>query len=122
MIDDYKSQNVRLLSILYYILTDYMIGLSFIRNSNFVLRQIAGESFLIPITTVGADLQRIYKLNESALEIWNCLEKEADIERLVGELNEKYDADIGTLEADIHSALEEFLKRGFLMQLDTVRT
>ena len=46
----------------------------YMQSENFVMRKIADEFILIPITQFGADVQRVYSLNNSAAVIWQYLE------------------------------------------------
>lgn len=47
-------------------------------NGNFVLRDIAGESMLIPVGEASGKVNGIITLNESGVVIWNALNEKCD--------------------------------------------
>lgn len=78
-----------------------------IRNNEFVLREIAGESFLIPIGEVAAKFNGMITLNGMSAFLWKQLENTITEEELVEAILEVYDVEETQATADIH----EFLKR-----------
>ncbi len=84
-----------------------------IRNG-YMLRQIAGVSYILPVGQNIADHRRGIKLNESGLLLWNALQNQADEEELLSLLMQQYEAD-----ASDESLFREDI-RHFLMQLTTL--
>lgn len=60
------------------------------RNNNIVMRQIAGETLLIPITQAGAELQKLYTLNDTAAELWGKMASPRSIREMAISLHEEY--------------------------------
>ena len=81
-----------------------------------VTRQIAGETLLIPITQAGADLQKVYLLNETAAAIWELLAQPRELEGLVAALQEQYEAPEEVLRTDTLETLEALIERGFVIE------
>lgn len=83
------------------------------RNNNLIMRDIAGEYFLIPITNHGADLQKIYNLNHSAAAVWECLEESSDIESIIKTLAAEYHESVEVIRPDVEEVVQDLLLRGF---------
>lgn len=84
------------------------------RNDKIVMRQIAGETMLIPINQTGADLQKVYLLNETAAVVWRLLESPQSLESLVEALQQEFDASSVTIKEDIVTLLEDLVSQDFL--------
>ncbi len=90
----------------------------YMQSENFVMRKIADEFILIPITQFGADVQRVYSLNHSAAAIWQCLEKPVTPDAIQSKVEAKYLIDPDTTREDIHNILDIFVSNGFCSVLD----
>lgn len=58
----------------------------FKRRDGVVCREVAGETFLVPIHGHLADLSELFVLNEVGAEVWDCLEEECSLEDLAERL------------------------------------
>lgn len=87
--------------------------MQYVRNNNLIMREIAGEYFLIPITNHGADLQKIYSLNHSAAAVWQCLEESVDINSILKALAVEYQESAEAIRPDVEEVVQDLLKRGF---------
>ena len=76
-------------------------------NENFVLREIAGNSVVLPLGSASIDLNGMLKLNSSGVVLWNALEKGCEMEDLVDALMSEYEIDRETA----HSDAEAFVKK-----------
>lgn len=76
------------------------------RNPNFILREIAGENILVPLTGDLA-LNGILSLNGFGREIYERIDESPSVEALVAALCELYDAPREVIAADV----AEFLKQ-----------
>ena len=77
----------------------------FRRKSDLVVREIAGEVFLVPIRGELAKLSRLFVLNGVGAFLWHRLEQERSAESLVEELLTTYE--VGREEAE--SDVDDFL-------------
>lgn len=73
-------------------------------KQEFIVRNIGGESVLIPVMQQGDAFHGIISLNETGAFIWNCLEQEKSKEQIVAELQNEYEV---TQEQAAHS-VDEF--------------
>ena len=71
------------------------------RSDDVVLRDIAGETFLIPIRGDIADLRRIYSLDPVGRFVWERMDRPATLKSLSEALVDAYDVDRPTAEADV---------------------
>lgn len=84
-----------------------------IRNG-YMLREIAGVSYILPVGQNIADHKRGIKLNESGLFLWNALQNQSSEEELLSLLMQQYEAD-----ASDEPLFREDI-RHFLMQLTSL--
>lgn len=84
------------------------------QSDKIVIRRIAGEVLLIPITQIGVDLQKVYLLNETAAAIWALLAEPRDTEAVVELLADEYDARAEDLRQDVADTLQELARRSFV--------
>ncbi|WP_136799776.1 MULTISPECIES: PqqD family protein [Desulfosediminicola] len=82
------------------------------RSDNYVGREVAGEFLLIPITTVGADLQKIKHLNGTAAAIWDCLDTEKSQKEVLERLSGIYNVEDTLLKRDVRATFDSFVKSG----------
>ena len=74
---------------------------------DFVLREIAGETLLVPAGKTALDLNGMLTLNETGAALWRMLPEAADAEALTQGLQEFEGAPAEQVRADV----EEFLAR-----------
>ncbi len=79
-----------------------------------VKRDIAGDTILVPVGDASLKLKGLITLNETASFLWDVLPDAAGPEELVDRLEEEFDADRATLEADVADFLAELTKWGIL--------
>ncbi len=87
-----------------------------LRSPHVVARQIAGEHILVPITQTGADLQKVYLLNDTAAAIWELLAEPLTRGELVRALEEQYDAAEGSIPQEVEAFLQDLLQRDFVTE------
>jgi len=88
------------------------------RSDRVILRKIAGQALLVPVTQTTVDLKEVHILNETALAIWELLAEPRTRGQLVEALGEEYDATAEGIRADIEELLTDFLGRGFICEAD----
>lgn len=70
------------------------------KRPNFIAREIAGETLLVPVTGKVADLQRVIALNGVGAFIWEQLEQPRDLEGIVTALVDAFEVDSETARKD----------------------
>jgi len=91
-------------------------GIRYQRTDEFVARNIAGETVLVPIHRQIGDLESIYTLNEVATFIWERLAETATPGALALALEDTFAGSPAEMRAD----LDEFL--GHLLDLRAIRS
>ena len=78
-----------------------------VRNNDFIMREIAGETFLIPFGEASVQINGMITLNGMSAFIWKALETEKTEEGLIKEILNVYE--VG--EKQVKEDLAEFLER-----------
>ncbi len=77
-----------------------------------VFRRINDECLLIPITDNIADMDSLYRLNETGVFIWELIDGKRDIMDITARMAEEFDVDLAEAEKDIllfFEQIQEFL-------------
>lgn len=80
----------------------------------FILREIAGESILVPTGATSQEFNGMITLSDTAKFIWENLEKVDSFEELVEKMLEEYEIDEETARADAGLYVSELLRQGFI--------
>ncbi len=75
-------------------------------KSGYMLREIGGESIVVPVGSRTVDLRGIIKLNDTAAFLWKKLEKECSRQQLVDDLLQEFDVDEQTASHDVDKFIE----------------
>lgn len=75
---------------------------------DFVLREIAGETLLVPAGKTALDLNGMLTLNETCAALWRMLPEAADAEALTQGLLQEFE---GAPAEQVRADVEEFLAR-----------
>lgn len=80
-----------------------MISISSIpsRSDRVVVRRINDECLLIPLTHDIADMDSLYRLNETGAFIWELIDGRRDIKEITAMVAEEFDVDHHEAERDI---------------------
>ena len=81
---------------------------------NLILREIAGESVLVPVGEAALRLQGVISLSESGTLLWKRLSQECTREELIDMILEEYDIDILTAERDVDAFVSQMRQLGIL--------
>lgn len=84
-------------------------------NGEFILRQVAGESILVPVGKTALSINGIITLNPVSLEIWQGVEAGADREQILQSILDKFEIDTETAAADLDEFLGQLRTNGFLI-------
>ena len=63
----------------------------FIKETDFVTREVAGETIIVPIRGNVGDLNSIYTLNEVGTKIWELIDGKGSVEQIVGAICDAYE-------------------------------
>lgn len=77
-------------------------------------RQVAGETFLVPLGKAVYDSNGLFFLTEVGAFLWDLLEKAESEEELVAAVLAEYDVDEVTARADINAFLTKLREMGIL--------
>lgn len=69
-------------------------------REGFVVRQIAGQSFVVALGSASKAFNGMIKLNETARLIWDMIADGNEKERIVEKILEEYDVDRAMAESD----------------------
>lgn len=79
-----------------------------------ILRQLAGEWFLVPIRTSPADFRAIFSVNEVGAAIWGELDGATPLATVLERLLDRFDAPAGTVADDLFDFLEQLEAAGLV--------
>ncbi len=83
-------------------------------NQDFILREVAGENFLIPVGQAALRIHGMIVMTESGVFLWEKLQAEQTIESLTESLLEEYDVDRQTAQKDVTEFIEKMRQIGIL--------
>lgn len=75
-------------------------------KNGFMLREIAGQSVVVPLGARVVEFNGIMTLSESGALLWRSLEKDATIEEMVDALLAEYEVDRETAARDVEDFVE----------------
>ncbi len=84
-------------------------------SENFVLKNIAGATVVMPVGEAVGKINGMIKLNPSAKVIWEALEKNKQTDGILEEMKNSFtDVDEATLKKDINDFLNKLRELGIL--------
>lgn len=83
-------------------------------NGDFVLREIAGETILIPMNAAAQSMNGMAVLNELGAFLWERLPQAQQVEELTAAILAEYDVDAETAGRDVEEFLENLRQCGIL--------
>lgn len=86
----------------------------FSRAKDFAVRNIAGETILVPIRSGVADLDSIFLLNETGSVVWAALERPASAESIVEAVVAEFQVDREMASTDVRDYLSALESAGLL--------
>lgn len=86
-------------------------------NKEYMLREIAGETVLVPTGSASQKLNGMIRLTESAAFIWKQVDTAADLEEIVARVQDEYGVDEDTARRDIYGFLRELYVRGIVQDI-----
>ena len=83
-------------------------------KDGFLLRQIAGQTVVLPCTN-DLDLNMMITLNETGAFLWQLLQEETDEVAMAQALVDTYDVDAQKAKDDVHTFIGKLNEQGFLI-------
>ena len=81
---------------------------------DFIMREIAGETILIPSGSAAKKFNGLITVNELGAFIWNALSEDLTLDALTERITEAYEVDAATARADASELLDELRQVGAL--------
>lgn len=88
--------------------------MKYTHNNDFVMREIAGETFLIPVGNASVKFNGMITLNSVSAYIWKKLENPVSQEELVSAMLEDYEVEKEQLEKDVTEFLNMLKQLGMV--------
>lgn len=89
--------------------------MGYIRNNDFVLREIVGESVLIPVGQASQQFNGMLTVNGIVSFIWKQLAEDTTIDQLVTAIMEEYDVQEEEARADMEQLMGEMQNIGLVI-------
>lgn len=77
------------------------------RSAGVVFRKINNEYLLIPLTNDIADMNSLYRMNETGAFIWELIDGQRSISEITGMLTDEFDVEPAVAEYDVLSFFDE---------------
>lgn len=88
----------------------------FMANPDFMLREIAGESVLIPVGEAGSFENSVISLNETCSFLWQLYQTPRTVEEVTAEARKEYSDPDGMMETQIREFTNAYLQYGLLRE------
>ncbi|MBQ3532440.1 MAG: PqqD family protein [Oscillospiraceae bacterium] len=85
-------------------------------HPNFVLREILGESMLVPLGEAATRFNGLISLNETGGAIVRYLQQDRTMEELTALITAEYDIDPATAQGDIREYVDQLRQIGALVE------
>ncbi len=82
-------------------------------KKGFILREVGGESVVVPVGERSKSFHGIINLNETGAFLWRFFTEEHTAEEAVVALCQEYDAEQSLVKADVERFVEILMKNGF---------
>ena len=81
----------------------------YVKNGDFVQREVAGECILIPIRRQLTDVNSLYVLNDTGAALWRRIDGKTTLQDITLDFLNEFDGTQAQLEKDIASLIEDLL-------------
>jgi len=81
----------------------------YVKNHEFVQREVAGECILIPVRRQLTDVNSLYVLNETGAALWRRIDGKKTLLDITLEFLNEFDVTQAQLEKDVASLIEDLL-------------
>lgn len=83
-------------------------------TSEFIMREVAGETILVPVGTTALKFNGIITLEPVGVLIWKGIESGKDRQAILRQILDEFDVDAQTAESDLDAFLQQLRDKGFL--------
>ena len=83
-------------------------------KDGFILREVAGNTIVVPVGDAVADFNGMINLNETGAFLWKLLSNDVEQKFLLAELMKEYDVDEEQAKKDIENCLNKLYSAGVL--------
>lgn len=90
-------------------------------NKLYLLREVVGESILIPIGKASRRFNGMIHLTDTAVFIWKLVDTAADLQEIVSRLIDEYNISEEVASRDVYGFLTEFYKRGMVLDIPELK-
>ncbi len=84
-------------------------------NDNFILKNIAGSSVVLPVGEEAVKIKGMITLNEVAEFIWKKIESGAEYEEILGSLINEYNAPEDVIKKDLDDFLNTLKEKNIIL-------
>lgn len=85
-------------------------------NPDFLLREVAGESVLVPVGEAGIFENSVISLNETCSFLWKLFREPRTADEIISEARKEYSDPQGEMEQEINDFIREYLRYGLLKE------
>lgn len=84
-------------------------------SENYIVKSIGGENVALPVNDAYVDFNTMIRLNEVAMDVYECVGKGYELAEIVDYFMNEYDGvDAETVENDIKECLAKLIKLGIV--------
>ena len=92
------------------------------QSREYVTRQIAEETLVVPVAGGVGDLDAIYTLNEVAAHIWKIVDAPTSVDRIVEEICREFDVPADQAAHDVVTFLDALESAGLIASISEAGT
>lgn len=85
-------------------------------NENFLLREVAGNTIVVPVGEAAEKFNGMVKLNETGIFLWRALQQETNEAEVTEALCQEYEVDEATAKKDVAAFIQLLHNAGILQE------
>lgn len=86
-------------------------------NELYILREIAGDSLLVPVGEAAQRLNGMIHLTETAAFIWNHIDTAQNLDEIITLMTQEYEVDEETARTDVYGFARELYMREMILEV-----
>lgn len=86
------------------------------RNTNFILREIAGENILVATGEAVQIFNGMITLNDVASFIWSNIDECKTVDKLIASILDEFDIDDETAKRDVENFTTQLIRMGMVIE------
>jgi hypothetical protein len=91
-----------------------MLDTVFVKGKDFLTRNIAGETLIIPLRGRVGDLDALFTLNEVGVRVWGLIDGKANVGQIAQAISEEYDVSEEAATSDVSELLTTMADAGLI--------